>query len=398
MTRHLGEISSLFLKLGIVGFGGPAAHIAMMEDEVVTRRKWMSPELFLDLVGATNLIPGPNSTEMTMHVGYHRGGYPGLAVAGASFILPAVLITALIAWFYVRYAALPAVEVLLSGIRPAVIVIIFFAVLRLGRKAARSWQLAGLGAVVAIAAFVGLNPVTALLLGGLLGMVGLRGRSGLADRRGLLWSLTAVVALLLVTSALMYATENSALFWQGGSEISLAALFFYFLVIGSVLYGSGYVLFAFLDGGLVHNLGWLSQQQLLDAIAVGQFTPGPVLSTSTFIGYVISGGAGALLATLGIFLPSFLFVAALSPLVPKMRRSPWVAAFLDAVNVSAVGLMAAVLVSLGISVFTAWQAVLIAVLAAAAYLRWNLSAIKLVLGGAAAGWLLFTSPTWLGNF
>ena len=307
----LRELISLFLRLGITGFGGPAVHIAMMEDEVVARRGWMSRQYFLDLVGATNLIPGPNSTEMTMHVGQYRAGFPGLVVAGASFILPAVAITGVLAWLYVRAGTLPEAGALLDGIRPAVIAVILVAIWRLGRKAARNWQLLVIGLAVAAAAFLGFGEVQALLLGGVMGMIWLRGRAGLDDRAGLARALAITLALLAVVSLLLAFTLQSQTLWQslrsiGGATASLGQLGVYFLVIGSVLYGSGYVLFAFLQGGLVATFGWLTQQQLIDAIAIGQLTPGPLLSTATFIGYVIAGWPGAIVATLGIFL-AFLF-------------------------------------------------------------------------------------------
>ncbi len=355
---------AVFLKLGVTGFGGPAAHIAMMEDEVVTRRSWLDRAQFLDLMAATNLIPGPNSTEMTMHVGYTRARLPGLIVAGASFILPAALITALIAWFYVHFGSLPQVERLLWGTRPAVIVIILAAVWKLGRSAVKSWLLLGIGLAAAAAALAGLNEVAALFAGGLLGMVGLR-----------LWAMRSGAVLGL---ALPLAATGGVPLWQLGA---------YFLFIGSVLYGSGYVLYAFLDGGLVQNLGWLSEQQLIDAIAVGQFTPGPLLSTATFVGYVVAGWQGAVVATVAIFLPSFFFVWALNPLVPRLRRSPWMAAFFDAVTVSAVALMAVVAWNLGRLTLTSWQAWLLLLVSGVLFYRFHLNATWLVLGGALAGWL-----------
>lgn len=369
--ERLVELSGLFLKLGVIGFGGPAAHIAMLEDEVVQRRRWLSREHFLDLVGATNLIPGPNSTEMTMHVGFLRAGWPGLIVAGASFILPAVLLTGLLAWFYVRFGALPQVEPFLFGVKPAVLAIILTAVWRLGRAAARNARLLVIGGAVGLGVLLGLNEVLALLLGGVIGMLWLRQSA-------------ALLGLL---------APGLGLSWPGGllaaaNEVSLWQLGGFFLLIGSVLYGSGYVLIAFLEGGLVQRFGWLTQQQLLDAIAIGQFTPGPVLSTATFIGYILAGWPGAIVSTIGIFLPSFLFVAALNPWIPRLRRSPCTGAFLDAVNISAVGLMAAVLIKLALVTLASWQAALIALVAGGAALRWRLNAGWLVLGGALAGWLL----------
>lgn len=376
MFAKLRELAVLFFKLGVVGFGGPAAHIAMMEDEVVERRQWLSREHFLDLVGATNLIPGPNSTEMTMHVGYTRAGLPGLVTAGASFILPAALITAAFAWLYARYGTLPQVEPFLFGIKPAVLAIILGAVWRLGKAAAKNWQLVVLGTLVAAAVLLGVNEVVALVAGGVVGMLWLRLGRRLAAIGLLPFSQMGTVSLPALAAA-------SPTLWQ-------IALFF--LMVGSILYGSGYVLVAFLEGWVVNDFGWLTQQQLLDAIAIGQFTPGPVLTTSTFIGYQIGGPAGAVVATIAIFLPSFAFVAILNPWVPRLRNSPWTAAFLDAVNASAVGLMAAVIVTLGQSTLTAWPAWVIAAGAALLSLGWKVGAPWLVLGGALLGWLLQSLP------
>lgn len=374
MNERLRELAVLFFRLGLTAFGGPAAHIGMMEDEVVTRRQWLSRQHFLDLVGATSLIPGPNSTEMTMHIGYERAGWRGLAVAGSLFILPAAVLTGILAWLYVQYGALPAVAPLLVGIKPAVIGIIATAVYRLGRKAVKNWQLAVIGLGVLTAAFLGVDEVVALLVGGVLGAVLLR-------------AVASSAALLFLP---LWNARLGDLAWQveGGTAVSLWSLGAFFLKIGAILYGSGYVLVAYLEGGLVDQLGWLSQSQLLDAIAIGQFTPGPVLTTATFVGYVIGGVPGAVVATVGIFLPSFLFVLLLNPLIPKMRQSVWLSAFLDAVNVAAIGLMLAVLINLGRQTFTSWQGIVIALLALLASLRFKLNSAWIVLGGAVLGYLL----------
>ena len=381
-TGGLGEIARVFAKLGVIAFGGPAAHIAMMEEEFVVRRKWIGRQHFLDLIGATNLVPGPNSTEMTMHVGYERGGPRGLFVAGACFIGPAVLLTGIAAWAYVAFGSLPAVERFLYGIKPAVLAIILGALWRLGKKAVTGWRLAVLAAAVTALVLAGTGEVWALLAGGAVGAVWLKASqpsSGSAGR---------VLPLLLLQGGAAGAVAG------GAAAISLPKLFWFFLKVGSVLYGSGYVLVAFLEGGLVDDLGWLTQGQLLDAIAIGQFTPGPVLSTSTFIGYVVgaAGGvgpvAGAAVATLGIFLPSFLFVWALNPLVPRLRESAWLSAALDAVNAAAVALMVAVTIELGLDVLVSWPAIVIALAAAVAVLRFGASAVWVVVGGAVAGWLL----------
>ncbi len=380
----LGEVARLFLKLGLIGFGGPAAHIAMMEDEFVTRREWISRQHFLDLVGATNLIPGPNSTEMTMHVGYERAGWPGLFTAGSCFILPAVLITGFFGWLYVAYGSLPEVEPFLYGIKPAVIAVILGAVWKLGTKAVKGWRLAAMGLAVAAATLAGLGEIWALLAGGLLGTLWLRAAGYDSSRTA-----GRLIPILFLQQARDTTAAAAAAAAAGAAAgVSLWKLFFFFLKVGAVLYGSGYVLVAFLEGGLVEDYGWLSQDQLLDAIAIGQFTPGPVLSTSTFIGYVIEGVPGAAVATLGIFLPSFFFVLMLNPIIPKLRESIWLSAFLDAVNVAAVALMVAVTIELGIGTLVSWPSWVIAVLAAVFALRYKLNAAWLVLGGAVLGWLL----------
>ena len=395
-TGNVGEVVRLCGKLGVIAFGGPAAHIAMLEDEAVTRRKWLSRDHFLDLVGATNLIPGPNSTEMMIHVGYQRAGWPGLLAAGISFVLPAVVLSTLLAWVYVKYGMLPAVQPLLMGIKPAVLAVILGALWRLGRTASKPQAamqtrivLGIIGIAVAAAVYLGAPVVWSLVAGGVLGMAALRGTRGLR----------AAAALLALPDSrfnLPWAeiSPSSALKWAAlvaastVSGLTLGALGLFFLKVGSVLYGSGYVLVAFLEDELVHTNGWLTQQQLLDAIAIGQFTPGPVLSTAAFIGYVLAGVPGAAVSAAAIFAPSFVFVAILNPIVPRLRRSAWMAAFLDAVNVSAVGLMAAVLVRLTADVVTGWPAAVIALLAAAAVLRWRVSSAWVVIGGALLGWPL----------
>src|SRR3989338_5161954 len=319
--RPLGEVASLFLKLGTIGFGGPAAHIALMRDEVVRRRRWVSEERFLDLLGMTNLIPGPNSTEMAIHLGYGRAGWPGLLVGGACFIVPATLIVLGCAWLYVRWGAAPQATWLLYGVKPFIIAVVVQAVWSLLRTAVKGPLLAAIGAGVVALSLAGGNEVALLLGGGV------------------------VVALLRAGRRLAGALVVAA--GGGASSGALGTLFLVFLKIGAVLYGSGYVLLAFLRGDFVERLGWLTDRQLLDAGAVGQFTPGPVFTTATFIGYVLGGVPGALLATLAIFLPSFVFVALSHPLLPRVRGSAWAGAFLDGVNVAALGLMAVVTWELG---------------------------------------------------
>ncbi|MCB0568070.1 MAG: chromate efflux transporter [Phaeodactylibacter sp.] len=371
LSHRLREITALFLKLGVFAFGGPAAHIAMMEEEVVQKRKWMGQQHFLDLVGATSLIPGPNSTEMTMHCGHERGGAYGLFIAGASFILPAVLITGGLAYLYVEYGQLPQVEPLLFGIKPAVLAVILSAVIKLGGKALKSVQLGVLGALAALAVLLGLSEVFAILGAGLLGLA-LHGLLRPGGAKMLIpWPLLLFQAVPVAASA------------------SLGKLFLTFLKIGSILFGSGYVLVAYLDGELVQKLGWLTRPELLDAIAIGQFTPGPVLSTATFVGYQILGFWGAIVATLGIFLPSFLFVWLLNPLVPKIRESEAAGAFLDAVNIGAVGIMAAVVLQLGAEMMPDWKAWVVAGLSAlAVFGPWKVSSVWVIAGGGALGWAL----------
>ncbi len=395
-TGNVGEVVRLCGKLGVIAFGGPAAHIAMLEDEAVTRRKWLSRDHFLDLVGATNLIPGPNSTEMMIHIGYQRAGWPGLLAAGISFVLPAVVLSTLLAWVYVKYGMLPAVQPLLMGIKPAVLAVILGALWRLGRTASKPKAamktrivLGIIGIAVAVAVYFGAPVVWSLVAGGVLGMAALRATGGLPAAAALLalpdGRFNLPWAEVSPSSALKWAALVAA---SAVPALTLGALGLFFLKVGSVLYGSGYVLVAFLEDELVHTNGWLTQQQLLDAIAIGQFTPGPVLSTAAFIGYVLAGVPGAAVSAAAIFAPSFVFVAILNPIVPRLRRSVWMAAFLDAVNVSAVGLMAAVLVRLTADVVTGWPAAVIALLAAAAVLRWRVSSAWVVVGGALLGWPL----------
>lgn len=365
----LGEVIRLFLRLGFTAFGGPAAHIAMMHDEVVARRDWMDEQHFLDLVGATNLIPGPNSTEMAIHVGYDRAGWRGLLAAGVCFILPAALIVGILAWAYVQYGRTPQGEALLYGIKPVIIVIVLQALIRLGRAAVKGPLLAVIGAAALLLYLLGVNELLLLFGGGLL-MVGTQ-----AIRQGSRWS-SAFLPLLGV-GGLARLVESS--------PVRLDQLFFIFLKVGAVLYGSGYVLLAFLRNDFVLRLGWLTDQQLLDAVAIGQFTPGPVFTTATFIGYVLAGVPGAVLATIGIFLPSFCFVALLNRIVPVLRHSVWTAALLDGINVAALGLMAGVTWQLGREAIVDGVTVLVAVAAAILLFRFKLNSAWLVLAGGVVG-------------
>jgi len=380
--NRLTEIAQLFFKLGIIGFGGPVAHIAMIEDEVVKRRQWLTQEHFLDLLGATNLIPGPNSTEMAIHIGYIYAGWLGLIVAGVCFIFPAVLITGLFAWVYVNYGTLPQVIPLLYGIKPVVLAIISNAIFGLGKKAIKTQKLLIISVAVGLITwFIKVNEVIAILLGGILGMIWLR--SG---------NQTNLMITILTTGTFWQttATVNTAI---NNLSVPLWKLGLFFLKVGSVLFGGGYLLIAFLQGGLVEEYGWLTQQQLLDAIAIGQFTPGPVLSTATFIGYIIAGFPGAIVATLGIFLPSFLLVAALNPFMNSIRNSSWTRPFLDAVNVSAVALMVLTTMQLAMATlilpkthYVDFLGLGIALISAILVIHYRINAAYLILGGGIIGW------------
>ncbi|HPD16734.1 MAG TPA: chromate efflux transporter [Planctomycetota bacterium] len=378
----LWEVTRLFLKLSVLSFGGPAGHIALMEDEVVARRGWLSRERFLDLVGATNLIPGPNAVEMAIHIGYLRRGWLGLLAAGASFIVPAVLITTAMAWAYVRYGTLPQVGPFLAGAKPAVLAVILVAVWRLGRATLKQWRLAAVGAAVLAGAMAGLNEVLLIFAGGLAGMLWLAHRGSAASPPP---PSAALAILPWGFSSRVLATGAAA---GAAAGVSLWALGLFFLKVGAVLYGSGYVLVAFLEGGLVREYGWLTQQQLLDAVAAGQVTPGPLLSSVAFVGYLLRGGAGAAVATVAVFLPSFVFVVLLSPVVPRLRESRWSSSFLDSVNVASVALMLAVGAKLGGETLIGWPSWAIAAAALVAGARWQANSAWLILGGAALGWLL----------
>ncbi|MDE0102973.1 MAG: chromate efflux transporter [Bryobacterales bacterium] len=366
---RLPGIWAAFLRLGCIAFGGPAAHLALLEDEFVSRRGWLSRQRFLDLMGATNLIPGPNSTEMTMHIGYERGGALGLFSGGLGFVLPAAAITAVLASIYVKIGTLPSAEAFLQGVRPAVLVVILGAVLKLGRKAAANAGLAVIATGVALAVLAGIGEIPALLVGGIIG--------------GLALLLPRALGAGMVVSLFMPGSAMAA----EGQDASLGALAQFFFKVGCVLYGSGYVLIAFLEGGLVQDYGWVTQQQLLDAIAVGQFTPGPVLTAATFLGYVIGGWSGALVATAGIFLPGFGFVWMLNPLVRRLRTSRVSAAFLDAVNAAAVGLIAAVAIDLARVSLVSVPAWIFASCAAAALFLARLPAAWIIAGAGTVGLL-----------
>lgn len=372
--QRLRELATVFLRLGLIAFGGPAAHIAMIDDEVVRRRRWMGREQLLDLIGVTNLLPGPNSTELAIHIGYERAGWAGLWVAGSCFILPAMGMVWLLAAIYVRYQTLPQLEWLLYGIKPVIIAIILQALVKLGQKALkdRPTAIAAMGVVVAY--FFQLNEILLLLVAGLAVMLVKNLRGG--GRAALLLPLTGSLA--------QTGGAAPAVTWAGPVWMQL---FFFFLKVGSVLYGSGYVLLAFLQRDLVDRLGWLTSQELLDAIAIGQFTPGPVFTTATFVGYLVAGNAGAIAATLGIFLPAFLLVGLVNPWVPVLRRSRWFGGFLDGINAASLGLMAAVLFTLGQTALVDGVTVGLAVLGAIAVFRLQINSAWIVLAGGLVGFV-----------
>lgn len=367
----LKTLALLFLKVGITAFGGPAAHIAMMEDEVVRRRRWLTRDEFLDLLGATNLIPGPNSTEMAIHIGHRQAGWPGLLVAGTCFIAPAVLIVMGFAWAYVRYRSLPEVSGILYGIKPVIIVIVLQALYSLGRAALKTRFLAAIAIAGTVLTFLGVHELIILAGGGLVALI---------------WKLPTqrVKSSLFSTATFAFLLQSTV---PAATSFGLWPLFLFFVKVGAVLYGSGYVLLAFIRADLVERWHWLTEAQLLDAIAIGQVTPGPVFTTATFIGYVLGGTQGAAVATIGIFLPAFIFVALSGPLVPLIRRSPIAGAFLDGVNACALSLMFVVTYLLARSAIVDIKTILIALLSAFLLFRFRLNSAWLIIGGAAVGWI-----------
>lgn len=369
--RRWWEVARLFVKLGAISFGGPAAHIALMEQETVSQRGWLSREHFLDLLATTNLVPGPNAVEMASHIGFVRAGWPGLIAGGASFILPAFLISLGLAWVYGRFGALPQVEALFYGINPAVMAVILAATYRLGKVAIRDLRALVLAGVCLAAAMWGLDEVGVLLGAGAAGVL------LYAPPR---WPWPAGLALVLGAPNGWFPT----LAWP---DDHLLRLGLFFLKVGALLFGSGMVLFAFIQRDVVVRYGWLNQQQLIDAIAVGQMTPGPVLSSATFIGYLVAGLPGAAVATLAVFAPSFSIVALIGPWIPRLRRSPTAQAFLRGVNAAVVALILSVALALFRSaVVDVWTAGIL-VTGLIALLRFRLDTIWLVGGGAIVGLL-----------
>ncbi len=368
-NSEIKNVAKLFLKLGFTAFGGPTAHIAIMYNEVVTKRKWMTEQHFLDLIGATNLIPGPNSTEMAIHIGKERAGWKGLVVAGLCFILPAVFITGIFAWLYKKYGLLPEVQPFVYGIKPAIISVILAAIYPLAKKSLKSTEQILIGLVVLILALLNYNDIYLMFGAGIFALILNSTKSNRITKSFF------PVTLLQISNTTLVSVSN-------------LNLFLIFLKIGAILYGSGYVLFAFLDTELV-STGIISRQQLIDAIAVGQFTPGPVFSSVTFIGYQINGFNGALISTAGVFIPSFIFVALLNPFVKKMRSSLAFASFLDAVNVASIAIIIAICYIMGKEIINNWQTTLIAVLSLViAFGMRKINSALIILIGSLLGFLL----------
>jgi len=364
--NKLTEVFKYFSKLGFVAFGGPAAHVAMMEEDLVAKKKWLSEQEFLDYMGATNLIPGPNSTEMTMHCGYHRAGVKGLFVAGISFIVPAVFLTLCVAVFFEKFSEIEWVIPIVNGIKAAVLSFIAAAILKLGKKAVKSSTLLLLGIAVMVISYLGINEILCIL------------------GAGLIYMLTMQVVKTRSLNSLAFLP----LFGFLKISYSHLTLFLIFMKIGLVLFGSGYVLFAYLDGELIENTGWLTHPDLVEAIAIGQVTPGPVLSTATFIGYKVGGFQGAFLATLGIFLPSFFYVWGLNKFVKLMQKSIPLQNFLKAVNVAAVAVMLVVSFKMGESILIDWKTWTICILSFIVYFSFKgINTLWIILGGAILGYL-----------
>jgi chromate transporter len=376
---ELKQIALSFLRLGTIAFGGPAAHIAMMEEEFVRRRRWVSQADFLDMLGASNLIPGPSSTEMAIHIGHQRAGWRGLIAAGTSFILPAMLMVMICAWAYAAFGALPRIQHMLYGIKPVIIAIVLQALWRLGRTAVKDMFLGLIALLATVAALASQKILVILLAAGFVAMLRVWSREHRAQAN--------LAPLPIIKSLLAPASATAA-----ALPIGLGGLFLLFLKFGAIVFGSGYVLLAFLQADLVNRLHWLTQAQLLDAVAVGQVTPGPVFTTATFIGYLLDGVPGALAATLGIFLPGFVLVAASRPLIPRVRDSKIAGAFLDGVNVAAVGLMIAVTWQLGRAAVVDSMTGGIAALSAIILIYFRINSLWLIVVGGiigiGAGWRL----------
>ena len=382
MTRRatLGELARIFTRLGLTSFGGPAAHVALFRDEFVRRRGWLSDAAYLDLVGAANLIPGPTSTEVAMHVGHRRAGWPGLLVAGTAFILPAVVIVAIIAWLYVSAGTRVALDPLIAGVGPIVIALIVHAGWSIGRTAIRTPLTAGLAVVAIVASVVGL-PEIAVLLG--LGCVAVASAGIVRVRERMARAIALALPVDAISRRGRPPVDVGSVGWAlGALGPTPLAILVEFVIIGATVFGSGYVLVALLQAELVDRLGWITPAQLVDAVAVGQATPGPVFSTATFIGFVMAGPIGAAAATVGIFLPAFLAVALSIPVLGRLRASATFRAFLDGVNAAAVGLLALVAVRLGLDVLDEPVAWVVAIAALALLLRGVPSPLLIAIGAA----------------
>lgn len=380
--KRLKEIAVVFLKLGITAFGGPAAHVAMMDEEIVKKRKWLDRENFLDLYGATNLIPGPNSTELAIHLGYERGGLLGLIIAGVSFIFPAMLIVMSLAAVYVAYGSLPEISGIMYGIKPVIIAVILQALIRLGKSALKNKSSIVLFLMVISLSYFGFNEIFLLFLSGLIMML-------IVNRNKFRKFNFSLYIPMVSVSLSAYTVKNYI-----DNSMSLSSIFLTFLKIGSVLYGSGYVLLAFLETYFVEDFGVITTQQLLDAISIGQFTPGPVFTTATFIGYLINGVPGAVAATVGIFLPAFVLVGILNKILPKLRSSSWISGILDGVNVASLGLMAVVSLKLGTAAIVDLPTLILAILSIFVVFKYNVNSAWIVLAGGIIG--LITNSSVIG--
>jgi chromate transporter len=380
--NRLNEIAVVFLKLGTIAFGGPAAHVAMMDDEIVKKRKWLDKDKFMDLYGATNLLPGPNSTELAIHLGLERGGWRGLILAGSCFILPAMLIVMLVAGLYSRFGTLPEVTGIMYGIKPVIIAILLQALIRLGQSSIKNVTTGLVGITVIGLSFLGLHELILLFAAGLTMM--------LITNRTLLLSKGTGLRSFSPFLALYAGSQISNLLTGGDADkaMGLSKLFLTFLKIGSVLYGSGYVLLAFLEADFVERYGVLTSQQLLDAVSVGQITPGPVFTTATFIGYIIHGSWGAILATIAIFLPAFVLVGLVNPYIGRLRNSTWISGLLDGINVASWGLMAVVSWKLAISAVIDLPTIILTAISIFLVFRYKVNSAWLVLGGGLAGFLI----------
>lgn len=372
--KRLIEIAFMFLKLGITAFGGPAAHVAMMDEEIIKKRKWVSSESFLDFYGVTNLLPGPNSTELAIHLGYERGGWLGLIIAGVCFILPAMMIVTALAAVYVSYGSLPEISGIMNGIKPVIIAVILQALLRLGKSALKNRSSIVLFLFTIALSYFGYSEIFLLFLSGIIMML-------IVNRRKLRRS---DLSLFIPTTSVSLVAYSSIMI----NKFSLSSIFLTFFKIGLVLYGSGYVLLAYLESYFVETYGVITTNQLLDAVSVGQFTPGPIFTTATFIGYLLHGVPGAIVATIGIFLPAFLFVGLLNNILPVLRRSSWAAGILDGVNVASLAFMAVVSMKLVAAAIVDLPTAVLAIISIFLVFKYNINSAWLVLGGGLIGFFI----------